>query len=104
MGFVRMQVLDQEGAPVPAVNSCASLGSNWFTCAFTQSDGVMKHPVPVGMRWVWVELPEGYVQGSDPLDREYAKPGYLRGPSVVQRVEVVEDQTTQVEFRLVQTP
>ena len=89
MGFVRVLVLDQEGMPVPNVNSCASLGSNAFTCAFTQSDGVMEHPVPVGMRRTWVEPPEGYAQGSDPLE---------------QVVEVVKDRTTQVEFRLVRTP
>ena len=89
MGFVRVLVLDQQGAPVPNVNSCASLGSNAFTCAFTQSDGVMEHPVEVGMRRTWVEPPEGYVQGSDPLE---------------QVVEVVKDRTTQVEFRLVRTP
>ena len=88
MGFVRMLVLDQEGTPVPNVNSCASLGSNAFTCAFTPSDGVMEHPVPVGMRRTWVEPPEGYAQGSDPLE---------------QVVEVVKDRTTQVEFRLVRT-
>ncbi len=88
-GFVRVLVLDQEGMPVPNVNSCASLGSNAFTCAFTQSDGVMEHPVPVGMRRTWVEPPEGYVQGSDPLE---------------QVVEVVKDRTTRVEFRLVRTP
>ena len=89
MGFVRVLVLDQEGMPVPNVNSCASLGSNAFTCAFTQSDGVMEHPVPVGMRRTWVEPPEGYAQGSDPLE---------------QVVEVVKDRTTQVEFTLVRTP
>ena len=68
-GFVRVLVLDQEGAPVPDVNSCASLTSNGWVCGFTQSDGVMRHPVPVGMRRIWVEPPEGYVQGSDPLEQ-----------------------------------
>ena len=101
MGFIRVLVLDQEGAPIPNVTSCASLGSNSFACAFTQSDGVMEHPVPVGMRRTWIaeslspmrppfrpKPPEGYVQGSDPLE---------------QVVEVVKDRTTQVEFRLVRT-
>ncbi len=89
MGLVRVLVLDQEGAPVPNVNACASLGGNAWVCQFTRSDGVMKvGGMPVGMRRTWIEPPEGYVQGSDPLE---------------QVVEFFKDQTTQVEFRLVRT-
>ena len=59
MGLVRVLVLDQEVAPVPNVNSCASLGSNAFLCGFTGSDGVTElGGVPVGMRRTWVEPPE----------------------------------------------
>ncbi len=89
MGLVRVLVLDQEGAPVPNVNSCASLGSNAWVCGFTRGDGVMElGGVTVGMSRIWVEPPEGYVQGSGPLE---------------QVVEVVKDQTSQVEFRLART-
>ena len=88
MGLVRVLVLDQKGAPVPNVNSCVS-GRNGWVCAFTRSDGVAKMGMLVGMRRTWIEPPEGYVQGSDPLE---------------QVVEVVKDQTTPVEFRLVRTP
>ena len=65
MGFVRMLVLDQEGTPVPNVNACASLTSNGFVCAFTRSDGVMEHPVPVGMRRTWSNLQKG--TSKDPI-------------------------------------
>ncbi len=89
MGLVRVLVLDQEGAPVPNVNSCVSSGRNGWVCALTRSDGVAEMGMLVGMRRTWIEPPEGYVQGSDPLE---------------QVVEFFKDQTTQVEFRLVRTP
>ena len=50
-------------------------------------DGYSSHHGP--KRRTWVEPPEGYVPGSDPLE---------------QVVEVVKDRTTQVEFTLVRTP
>ena len=87
-GFVQVLVQDEEGAPIPDVKSCVALGlpSAW-TCGFTQADGVAQvPPVREGMRRTWIEPPDGYVQGSEPLE---------------QIVEVVRDQTTQVTFMLV---
>ena len=87
-GLVRVIVQDQEGAPVPNVNSCGTLGTETGqVCGFTQTDGLAELPVGAGMRLIWVEPPEGYVQGSTPLE---------------QMVDVVG--TTQVEFMLVRTP
>ena len=86
-GLVRVLVQDQDGAPVPNVNSCGALGGSGQVCGFTETDGVTELPVRAGMRLIWVEPPEGYVQGSTPLE---------------QMVDVVA--TTQVEFRLVRTP
>ena len=86
-GLVRVLVQDQAGAPVPNVKSCGTLGTgSGQVCGFTQTDGVAELPVGAGMRLIWVEPPEGYVQGSDPLE---------------QMVSVVKNQTTRVEFTLV---
>ena len=87
-GLVRVLVQDQEQAPVPNVNSCGTLGTaSGRVCQFTQTDGVAELPVGAGMRLIWVEPPEGYVQGSTPLE---------------QMVDVVG--TIQVDFMLVRTP
>ena len=85
-GLVRVLVRDQEETPVPNVNSCGTLGTgSGQVCQFTQTDGVAELPVRASMRRIWVEPPEGYVQGSTPLE---------------QMVDVVVDGTTQVEFML----
>ena len=84
-GLIRVLVLDQDDNPVPGAPACA-----WTVCASTQANGAVELAVRSGLEHrTWIELPAGYVQGSDPLE---------------QSVTVVKDQTTQAEFRLVRTP
>ncbi len=89
-GLVRATVLDQDATPVPDVSVCSTMGTGATAqvCGSTQNDGTVDlPPVRAGSRRVSVDPPTGYVQGSTPLEKT---------------VLVVRDQTTEVEFRLLQ--
>jgi hypothetical protein len=90
-GWIEALVRDQAGAPVTGVWICFDVDGDengeFTRCHPTGGDGTAIEAVEHGRRRVWLDLEE-------PLPN-----GYAHGGGVTERtVEVVEDDTVQVQF------